>query len=300
LPAFEELGQEPNIKTTENGTIIAKESVVGLTTNDLAERMSKQGKTTSTMNIYESYLRPLTKQGVINSVRSIINAKENLYYPVNQENDYGVSILPLTEDCRLIVSKPFDEKKVIEESFRTLLERRSKGGGVKYKIIDIDGLEISLSDLLNRYFFNKEYYHTSYSVILTKLYNNTIEHYSIIDEQAKDIENPVNKAEDDIIDSTTLPDSSTNYSYTKEDIENFFDSDNEQVDDHTLEESICRPLIWQQNYKPFFYYCKEDPKVENINLISIENHIRLKDPQKHKAKLLEYLEKEKDDENREQ
>jgi len=36
-------------------------------------------------------------------------------------------------------------------------------------------------------------------------------------------------------------------------------------------------------------YCKEDPKVENINLKSIEDHIRLKDPQRHKAKLLELL-----------
>jgi hypothetical protein len=44
--------------------------------------------------------------------------------------------------------------------------------------------------------------------------------------------------------------------------------------------------------KPFFKYCKICPKVEFLSLISIENHIRLKDPSKHKAKLLEYLEKE--------
>jgi hypothetical protein len=34
--------------------------------------------------------------------------------------------------------------KVLEESFRTLLEQRSKGGGVKYKILDIDDSEIGL------------------------------------------------------------------------------------------------------------------------------------------------------------
>ena len=55
---------------------------------------------------------------------------------------------------------------------------------------------------------------------------------------------------------------------------------------------MCRPLIGQKTYKPFFYYCKEDPKIENINLKSIEDHIRLKDPQRHKAKLLELLDKE--------
>src|SRR6478672_5134174 len=179
LPAFEELGPEPNEKTTEHETILAKESVVGLTTKDLADKMSKQGMTTSTTHIYENYLRPLTKQGVINSSRSVINGKENLYYPVNQENESNASILPLTEDCRLIINKPLNEKKVLEESFRTLLERRSNGGGVKYKFIDIDSSDISLTALLERYFFS-ENHHTSCSVIETKYYNNIIEESSIV------------------------------------------------------------------------------------------------------------------------
>src|SRR3954447_19029086 len=119
-------------------------------------------------------MRPLIKQGVINSVRSIINGKENLYYPVNQENEDNVSILPLTEDCRLIINNQLDEKNVLEESFRTLLGRRSNGGVVKYKIIDIDGKEISLTDLLESYFFS-DIYPSSCSVIETKYYNNTIE-----------------------------------------------------------------------------------------------------------------------------
>jgi hypothetical protein len=50
-------------------------------------------------------------------------------------------------------------------------------------------------------------------------------------------------------------------------------------------------LIGRQNHKPYFYYCNEHPKVENINLARIENHIKLKDPGEHKTKLLEFLEK---------
>jgi len=150
----------------------------------LADKMSKQGKTTSTTHIYENYLRPLTKQGVINSVRSVINGKENLYYPVNQENESKTSILPLTEDCRLIINNQFDEKNVLEESFKTLIERRSNGGGVKYKIIDTDDSEITLTDLLERYFFSENHY-PSCSVIETKLYNNVIEESSMA-EQIKD------------------------------------------------------------------------------------------------------------------
>ena len=34
--------------------------------------------------------------------------------------------------------------------------------------------------------------------------------------------------------------SCTNYKYTKEDIDNFFASDNGQQEEHSLEESICR------------------------------------------------------------
>jgi hypothetical protein len=101
----------------------------------------------------------LIKQGVINYSKSILNGKENLYYPANDntENSSSSSLLPLTEDCRLILSKPFDEKKVLEESFRTIIEQRSNegdGNSKKYKIIDIDGLELSVYELVEKYFFS--------------------------------------------------------------------------------------------------------------------------------------------------
>jgi len=60
------------------------------------------------------------------------------------------------------------------------------------------------------------------------------------------------------------------------------------------------PLIGRQNHKPYFYYCNEHPKIENINLGTIENYIRLKDPQKHKAKLLEFLDKGEENEEEEE
>jgi hypothetical protein len=46
-------------------------------------------------------------------------------------------------------------------------------------------------------------------------------------------------------------------------------------------------LIGRQNHEPFLYYLKDDPDVVNIHLESIEHHIRYKDPDRHKAKLLE-------------
>jgi hypothetical protein len=207
----------------------------------------------------------------------------------------------LLEDCRLILDKPFDEKNVLVEGFRTLLGQGSNGGGdensKKYKIIEIDRTELSISELLKKYFFSGNH-HTSCSFILQKSRNSTIEHYSIVDDkQTKDFEKenteiPANKVKNDKTNNNSISSTFSTYKYTKEDIDNFFVSDNGQGEDHTLEESICRPLIGIQNYKPFFKYCKICPKVEFQSLISIENHIRLKDPEKHKAKLLELLEKE--------
>lgn len=85
------------------------------------------------------------------------------------------------------------------------------------------------------------------------------------------------------------------YRYTPQQIEQFFASDNGQEEDHNLDESICMPLIGQLSYKPYFYYCKEDPKVEFLQLESIEDHIRLKDPERHEATLLEMIQKEQID-----
>ena len=59
-------------------------------------------------------------------------------------------------------------------------------GANKYKIIDIDGSEITLTDLLDRYFFSENPY-TSCSVIETKYYNHVIEESSIV-KQIKDSE----------------------------------------------------------------------------------------------------------------
>src|SRR6476646_10684595 len=77
--------------------------------------------------------------------------------------------------------------------------------------------------------------------------------------------------EKQIVDTKNTIDKSSNisnYKYTVEDIDNFFASDNGQEEEHTIEESICRPLIGKHSYKPFFHYCKICPKVEFQSLLS--------------------------------
>jgi hypothetical protein len=86
-----------------------------------------------------------------------------------------------------------------------------------------------------------------------------------------------------------ITNSCSTYRYTPQQIEEFFASHKGQVKAHSLEDSICRPLIDKQTQKPFFHYCKICPKVENFHLKSIEHHIKFKDPDRHKAKLLEMI-----------
>ena len=124
--------------------------------------MSEQSIKTSTGNVYENYLRPLTKQGILNSVQSVINGKEHPYYPVKfgdgNEDDLSMSMLPLTEDGRLILTKYFDEKKVLEESLVKLSGRRGNGCRSKYKIIDMNSTELSLSVLIEIYYLCSKYH----------------------------------------------------------------------------------------------------------------------------------------------
>ena len=67
--------------------------------------------------------------------------------------------------------------------------------------------------------------------------------------------------------STIINDSKfSNCLLSKINIEKFFAPDFEQQKEHSLEESVCKPLIGKQKSEPFFYYCKQHPDVENIHL----------------------------------
>ena len=59
------LDLEPNSKTNYYGTVVAKESVVGLTTKQLVDKMNQLRLNSSISNIHKNYLGPLNKQGIV-------------------------------------------------------------------------------------------------------------------------------------------------------------------------------------------------------------------------------------------
>ncbi len=56
----------------------------------------------------------------------------------------------------------------------------------------------------------------------------------------------------------------------------------EPLPEHDLDQSPYPIIAFKQNY----YYCILHPEVKNILLESIEHHIKYKDPEEHKSKLL--------------
>src|SRR6476646_1447449 len=108
-----------------------------------------------------------------------------------------------------------------------------------------------------------------------------------VDGDLRQIDSANNMEESEVIVLSSK--SCSSYKYTEEDIEKFFSSYFKYHKEHSLEDSICRPLIGRQNHKPFLYFLKDDPDVVNIHLESIEQHIKFKEPERHKAKLLEMI-----------
>lgn len=67
---------------------------------------------------------------------------------------------------------------------------------------------------------------------------------------------------------------------------------------HSLEQSPCYPIIGRRNNRNSkiaeicnveWYYCKLHSHVENIHLESIEHHCKYKEPDKHKEKILGFM-----------
>jgi hypothetical protein len=165
IPAFKDLDGKPNeLKDTDGNTLI-KERYVGVTTEQLAEKTKKVygGLKPSSGDLLTKYLYPLIHQGIVDKVQSEINKKYNLFFPVETTTG-GSNIFALfqdPDDIRLKAPTPdaYPTKNIIEDSIRFLLEcyyKEGVGNGTKYRLLDVDGKEITPSELVKKYFSSPE------------------------------------------------------------------------------------------------------------------------------------------------
>jgi hypothetical protein len=102
-------------------------------------------------------------QGIIDKAPSEINRKYNLFYPVEattgESNIFALFQDPVDIRLKAPTSDAYPTKNLMEDSIRTSLECYSKeevGNERKYRLIDVDGKEITPSELAEKYFSSPE------------------------------------------------------------------------------------------------------------------------------------------------
>ena len=99
IPAIDEMGNKPK-EYWEDGQLIEKEIHVGIGSGDLAERTEESAK-----KIRDDFLYPLLNCGLIDCVKSVIDGREKIWFPVDNE-DKAFSLFENQNDKRLTITDP--------------------------------------------------------------------------------------------------------------------------------------------------------------------------------------------------
>ena len=158
IPAFKELNGEPFVLKSKNGSTIMQEIHVGLNTKQLGEKTAEVMRVSkpNSEDLLKHYLYPLLNLGIIDKVKSSIDGKANIYFPIEEG---GISILFKDgKDPRLTVTDPtfYPSRKMLEDSCKTIVEYCSKAGGMKYRLVDHEGNDITVQEMVDRYLNNPE------------------------------------------------------------------------------------------------------------------------------------------------
>jgi hypothetical protein len=135
--------------------IFWQENDIGLTSKELAQATYTVIKLPiSSEKVREQYLYPLLNMGIINKTKSVLNKSENLWSPVE---DSIFSLFDQDYRLKILDYKLYPTKTLLEEEFRTIVKQAaSQGVDPKYKILDVDGSEITVDRLLDKYLSNPE------------------------------------------------------------------------------------------------------------------------------------------------
>ena len=148
---------KPKELLNEYGFPMCKESIVGITTEDLSKETQEDPN-----DIRKKYLDPLINLKVIQKFPSVRDNRSNIYCLPN----YGAALNTKKQDkTKIVVKDPslYPSKDLIVESFRTVIEydaddplKNKKNSG--YHILDENGHEIRPDELADRYYNNPEEY----------------------------------------------------------------------------------------------------------------------------------------------
>lgn len=166
LPLF--LGENGEVKIAENDENLS-ENYVSVTSTQLRDKTKEvKGTSISSDDLRHKYIDPLVNQGLIDKARSEIRKSENIYFPVD-ETGRNIFSLFTNNDYRLHVNSAdaFPCKQATKDSFKITVRNREKyrdnDGDIFekdildiYRLEDVDGTELTLDQLVNRYFSDPE------------------------------------------------------------------------------------------------------------------------------------------------
>jgi hypothetical protein len=165
VPSYADLPTEPKKRLSEyDGRVTEQETYVGLTVEELTEKTKKiLGFKPGGREMREKYLYPLVNQGLVNYARSVMDGRENLYFPADKDITKVFSLFANSEDLRLTVSEPamYPSMIVLEKNFSSFVKYEEEGGLEKnvfgkYRLEDADGTEITVHQLVQKYLYNPE------------------------------------------------------------------------------------------------------------------------------------------------
>lgn len=162
FPLWSEI-EEPRTDKNEDGNVIAREKEKGLRVKEIIEGAKKTlNLTISSKEIHYKYLIPMAELNLINWARSVLKGNEKIYYPADPDSPKVNTLFPDDELKLTVTNKSFyPTKEYLEQSYGFRSKLLLEHGGKKnisdiYRLEDHECNEITISDLIERYFSNPE------------------------------------------------------------------------------------------------------------------------------------------------
>jgi hypothetical protein len=146
------------------GNIIIEELKKAVTTEELIEKTKELwGKDYNTNQLLQTFIYPLLNQGYIDSIRSEIDRRSNIYYPLVTskyikllyEDEYNNSV----SSKKILIENPdiFPGRTYLEFQIQALLKYYYETG-VSVEIVDFDNTVMSVNELVVKYYNDADNY----------------------------------------------------------------------------------------------------------------------------------------------
>lgn len=153
----------PRKDVDAHGNLLLVEDYKGLRAQEIIDgAKEKLGLTISSKAIHFKYLIPMAELGLINWVKSEINAREKIYYPADPDSPRVQSLFPDGDLKLTVIDKAFYPSKENLEQCYGFRSKQLYRQGIKknisdiYRLEDHEGNEITISVLIDRYLSNPE------------------------------------------------------------------------------------------------------------------------------------------------